>query len=304
MRDLDRRKARRSGRVAQSEDGTTHLRLDTAGVRPHVSLVFRADSVRPRRGAAESTWTGPLPYAEVARLLGDCSLARIVADAEDVPLSVSRRVRTVPMGLWRLLVLRDGGCIVEGCDAPPGWCQVAHLDDPYAAGGTLSPDTAGLLCTAGPNHHATFDDGDFEVVWTDGRPTVDLGRGRTPNAPGTRRPSVLAREPRATYRVVLADRRITTGGSDPPCAGAPPPPDHPGGRAPPASLARTAGSSGGRSAGSGVQGLGFGADNRNRAPWTRGDPRLRHREPRRCSLVPQDRHDPYASRSRWWRGWS
>lgn len=149
MDDLERKKARRSGRVVQTETGTTLLRLETAGyegelvhtvvdafrthdaagehrtaeqrthdalvaafetalrtgaastqhgVRPHVALVVRPDSVRPRAGAARTTWTGPLPHAEVARLLGDCSLARIVTDAADVPLSVSRQVRTVPMG--------------------------------------------------------------------------------------------------------------------------------------------------------------------------------------------------------------
>lgn len=223
MADLNRHKARRSARVAQTPDGTTHLSLDTAGyhgellhtvidafrtpdtpgqhrtaeqrthdavmaafetalrtgtaatqhgVRPHVSLVFRAESVRSRTGTVDTNWTGPLPYAEVARLLGDCSLARIVTDATEAPLSVSTQVRTVPMGLWRLLVLRDGGCIAQGCDAPAGWCQVAHLDDWFADGGKLAPDTAGLLCTAGNNHHAMFDRGDLQVTWTDGRPAV------------------------------------------------------------------------------------------------------------------------------------
>lgn len=268
MADLDRKKARRSGQVTQTETGTTLLRLETAGyegelvhtvvdafrtpdatgehrtaeqrthdavvaafetalragaastqhgVRPHVALTFRADSIRPGDGAAETTWSGPLPYAEVARLLGDCSLTRIVADLDDVPLSVSRQVRTVPMGLWRLLVHRDGGCIVVGCDAPAGWCQVAHLGDWYVAGGRLAPDTAGLLCTAGSNHHAHFDNGDHPVVWNGGRPTVNFGarRGAT-QASGTDEPlgtdgssgtdgptsqgGLFAREDRGHYR--------------------------------------------------------------------------------------------------------
>jgi hypothetical protein len=147
------------------------------GVRPHVSLVVPAEAVRPRDGVVETTWTGPLPYGEVARLLADCSLARIVADAKGTPVSVTRQVRTVPMGLWRLLVVRDGGCIWEGCDAPAGWCQVAHLEDTFVDGGMLSPNTAGLLCTAGPNHHARYDHGDYRVVWFDGHPQVVHGDG-------------------------------------------------------------------------------------------------------------------------------
>ncbi len=246
MEDLDRKKARRSGRVAQGADGTTHLALDTAGyagelvhtvvdafrtpdgpgqhrtaeqrthdavmaafetalragtastqhgVRPHVALVVRAESIRPRTGAAGTNWTGPLPYAEVARLLGDCSLTRIVADATDAPLSVSGQVRTVPMGLWRLLVVRDGGCIMEGCDAPPGWCQVAHLDEWFVDGGKLSPDTAGLLCTAGNNRHAMFDRGALEVSWVEGRPVVATSSRQPDDRPSPIRPSLTRPSP-------------------------------------------------------------------------------------------------------------
>ena len=229
MADLESKKARRSGRLAQSEHGTTHLVLDTAGyagelvhtvvdafrqpdaagehrtaeqrthdaiitafevalgagkaptrggVRPHVSLVFRAESVQPRDGAADTVWTGQLPYGEVARLLGDCSLSRLVADANDVPLRVSKKVRTVPAGLQTHCEVRDGGCIWDGCHAPPSWCEMAHLGQPYADGGKLAPDTAGLLCGGGANHHARFDQGDYQVIWIDGRPKVLAGDGR------------------------------------------------------------------------------------------------------------------------------
>lgn len=223
MADLERKKARRSGRVTQTQDGRTLLQLESAGydgelvhtvvdafrtpdgaghhrsaeqrthdaiiaafetalragaastqhgVRPQVAVVVRAESIDAGEGAAGTRWSGPLPYDELARIMGDCALTRIVADAADTPMSVSRQVRTVPAGLWQGLVLRDGGCIWEDCDAPPGWCQVAHLETPYRDFGRLSPDTAGLLCTAGPNHHAIFDNGPYEVRWVDGRPQV------------------------------------------------------------------------------------------------------------------------------------
>lgn len=232
--DLDRRKARRSGRVCQTEDGSTLLRLQTAGyagelvhtvvdafrtqdaagqhrtaeqrthdailaafevalrsgdastqhgVRPHVALVVPAEALRDGRGAAEADWTGPLPYREVAALLGDCSLTRLIADARGIPLSVSRRVRTVPAALWQYVSVRDRTCIVEGCDAPAAWCQVAHLDTPYRDDGRLSPETAGLLCTAGTNHHAIFDNGGGTVTWVDGRPVVRLAAGRRTEPP-------------------------------------------------------------------------------------------------------------------------
>src|SRR5690606_31683696 len=148
------------------------------GVRPQVAVTVPAASIRDHDGAAATRWTGPLPYAEVARLLGDCTLTRIVADATGVPLSVSKKVRTVPAGLWTLLVARDRGCIVEGCDAPAGWCQVAHLATPYAHHGRLTPDTAGLLCASGANHHRAYDTHGWTPTWHHGRPTVTI-----PNTP-------------------------------------------------------------------------------------------------------------------------
>ena len=103
-------------------------------------------------------------------------------------MSVTRKVRTVPAGLWQILRVRDGGCIVAGCDAPAGWCQVAHLGTPYRDDGKLTPDSAGLLCTGGVNHHATFDAGAGSVTWQGGRPVVHLtgetGRRRHRGPPG------------------------------------------------------------------------------------------------------------------------
>lgn len=162
------------------------------GVRPHVALVVPAEAVRDGHGAVETDWTGPLPYREVARLLGDCTLTRLVADARGIPLSVSSRVRTVPAGLWQLLRVRDVTCIVDECDAPAAWCQVAHLGTPYHQDGRLSPDTAGLLCTSGGNHHALFDDSHGTVSWQDGRPVVRFTRGRTPDPAATSGPDEAA----------------------------------------------------------------------------------------------------------------
>jgi hypothetical protein len=288
--DLERKKARRSGRVAQTEDGTTLLRLETAGyagelvhtvvdafrtqdavgehrtaeqrthdailtafevalrsgrasrqhgVRPQVAVVVPAEAVREGRGTAETRWSGPLPYREVASVLGDCFLTRLVADARGVPVSVSRRVRTVPAGLWQLLCVRDRGCIVDGCDAPAGWCEVAHLATPYRDDGRLTPGTAGLLCTAGPKHHAVYDNGGGIVEWVDGRPVVRLTAGRrsrpptppaarstthdaAPAPPSGPRPSTadvtrptrparqprFARETRGTYDAVRASAQV------------------------------------------------------------------------------------------------
>jgi hypothetical protein len=136
---------------------------------PADQLLGQDERARLRAGNGLTTFTGPLPLADLDRLIGDSHVAALLADRDGLPLAVTRQVRTVPVGLWRLLVARDRGCITAGCDARPGWCQVAHLADPYRKRGKLAPNTAGLLCH---RHHTAFDNGRLTLTWTDGRPVV------------------------------------------------------------------------------------------------------------------------------------
>lgn len=145
---------------------------------PAERLLGPGELRRLRRGVGTETFTGPLPLGELTRLLGDSHVAGLLADASGLPLAVTEQKRAVPLGLWRLLLARDGGCIREGCDAPPGWCEVAHLRLWQADGGLLCPDSAGLACI---RHHRAFDAGQLAVSWVDGRPVM-----HTPGRPGER----------------------------------------------------------------------------------------------------------------------
>lgn len=131
------------------------------GVRPHVEIVVRYEDLLRGAGVAELGFTGPITIDQVHRLLADCTLSRVVVGPDSMPLEVSRKVRTVPAALWTALKLRDGGCAWHGCDAPPGWCEVAHAFTPWHAGGKLSLDTAVLLCK---RHHRQFDSGGWTVT--------------------------------------------------------------------------------------------------------------------------------------------
>jgi len=73
---------------------------------------------------------------------------------------VISQVRTVPVGLWRALLVRDGGCTWPGCDAPAAWCDVAHGQTPFAENGRLMPANAALLCRS---HHRRFDLGPWTI---------------------------------------------------------------------------------------------------------------------------------------------
>ncbi|MFP4148506.1 MAG: DUF222 domain-containing protein [Nitriliruptoraceae bacterium] len=131
------------------------------GIRPQVLVTVTTDQIElgpdgiANLGSGEASTLGRLRH-----LLDDCSWARVVLGPDGAPLEASESVRTVPHGLWRALLARDQGCTWPGCDAPANWCDVAHGNEPFAAGGRLSPDNAALLCR---RHHRRFDHGDLRI---------------------------------------------------------------------------------------------------------------------------------------------
>lgn len=131
------------------------------GQRPHVQVLLPWETLVTQSGVAELGYTGPVSFDELRPLLSDAVIGRVVLDGDGVPIEVSKQVRTVPAGLWRALVARDGGCTWEGCDAPAGWCEAAHGDVPYRLEGRLRLDNAALLCG---RHHRRFDAGGWTMV--------------------------------------------------------------------------------------------------------------------------------------------
>ena len=168
------------------------------GVRPHVIVVIDAEQLAACRSGvsvADARFAGsgqPVTSQEFGSLLADCDVTRLVLDAPGTPIEASESVRTVPVGLWRSLLVRDGGCSWEGCDAPASWCDVAHGHTAFAADGRLSPDNAALLCR---RHHRRFDRGGHRIVIegrsvsyvpidASGAGALDGGRS-SPGAPGS-----------------------------------------------------------------------------------------------------------------------
>jgi len=150
------------------------------GIRPHLMITVSAETLAAGEGSAEGAWTGPLPYGEVRHLLADAGIARILVDARGLPLEASEEVRTVPVGLYRFLLVRDGGCIADGCDAPAAWCDVMHLTKPYRGQGRLGPTNAALGCR---RHHRAYDHHGWQETWEDGRPVMRPPPRRTQAGP-------------------------------------------------------------------------------------------------------------------------
>jgi HNH endonuclease len=79
----------------------------------------------------------------------------VVTKGRSEVLDVGRTTRTIPPALWRALVVRDGGCVVEGCDRPVGWCEVHH-QVPWSQGGPTNLENCELRCW---RHHRAVHEG-------------------------------------------------------------------------------------------------------------------------------------------------
>jgi len=88
---------------------------------------------------------GYVSPSTLERIACDCSISRVITRGKSQPLDVGRSTRVVPRALWDALVVRDGGCTADGCDRPPGWCDVHH-EIPWYLGGETNLDNCKLKC--------------------------------------------------------------------------------------------------------------------------------------------------------------
>jgi len=121
----------------------------TAGEPPHVTVTIDWDALRTGLGAAVLDYGQLISAGDARRLACDCKLIPVVLASDSEPLDVGRAMRTVPLGIRRALIARDGGCSFPGCDRPPGLCA-AHHTRHWIDLGETSVANCCLLC---PAHH-------------------------------------------------------------------------------------------------------------------------------------------------------
>lgn len=93
----------------------------------------------------------PWPASEVARVLCDCRLSRVVMGADSVPLDLGRTHRLFTGAQRRAATVRDGGCGWPSCPAAARWCELHHIRWWDRDGGASDLENAVLLCTY--HHH-------------------------------------------------------------------------------------------------------------------------------------------------------
>ena len=98
------------------------------------------------RSGAGSTITGQLLGMEtIRRIACDAMIIPVVLGTGSEVLDVGRARRLFTPGLLRALWLRDRGCTIPGCTAPPFWADAHHLIH-WVDGGVTSLLNGALLC--------------------------------------------------------------------------------------------------------------------------------------------------------------
>lgn len=121
----------------------------TGGEPPHVTVTIDWDALRTALGAGMLDYGQLISAGDARRISCDCKIIPVVLGGESEPLDVGRAMRTVPLGIRRALVARDGGCAFPGCDRPPGICAAHHVRHWIDLGETKVENCC-LLC---PMHH-------------------------------------------------------------------------------------------------------------------------------------------------------
>ena len=133
----------------------TDLPPESHGARTRVAVTVPLDVLTGALDADALTEDGlSLSAAAVRRLACDCDLVPVTLGAEGEVLDVGRQTRVVPVGLWRALVVRDGGCTFPGCSRPPVMCHAHHVV-PWAEGGDTALGNLAMLC--GVHHRLVHD---------------------------------------------------------------------------------------------------------------------------------------------------
>lgn len=140
----------RAGSLAEAED--------VFGKRqPGVRMVVVRDAVGPRDPFGRLLATGNLedrgdavPGSIIERALCTTGKVEVIVDSCGNPLDLGREQRLFSTRQRLALAVRDGGCLIPGCDAPPSYCEAHHIDHWWEDNGRTDIDRGVLLCR---HHH-------------------------------------------------------------------------------------------------------------------------------------------------------
>jgi len=111
-----------------------------------VFVTMNLDDLKDGCGSGTVLGNGTLLAPEtVRRIACDAAVIPVVLGGQGEVLELGRKRRLFTPGQLAALWLRDGGCTIPGCNAPPWWCDGHHVIH-WANGGATDLSNAALLC--------------------------------------------------------------------------------------------------------------------------------------------------------------
>lgn len=168
-----------------ARESLAHDHGQLAGTSVTMSVIMTLESLLTGLGVAHIEGIDePISASTARRLASDAMIIPIVLGGDSQPLDVGIGRRLFTEAQRRALAVRDGGCIWNGCTAPPGWCEVAHVTG-WALGGKTDLANGALMCAF---HHRRFDNDAWELEGREGVfwliPPAWVDASRTPRRAG------------------------------------------------------------------------------------------------------------------------
>ncbi|MBD3942121.1 DUF222 domain-containing protein [Microbacterium sp. NEAU-LLC] len=139
------------------------------GAAPTLVVQVREDDLSAGRGWAHLPgYDEPISIGVARQVACAGVVERVVLGEGGRIVSLTTLDRVFSHHQRRAITLRDGGCVIPGCDVPPQWCEIHHVQE-HSRGGPTHTDNGVLLCWF---HHRTIETGGWQIRMVDGTPHV------------------------------------------------------------------------------------------------------------------------------------
>ncbi|WP_243064273.1 HNH endonuclease signature motif containing protein [Humibacter sp. RRB41] len=139
------------------------------GASPTVLISVAAEELEAGTGAG---WIdgvqNPVSIDTVKRFICTGGIQKVLFDCNGKIIALSSPDRIFTPQQRRAITVRDGGCVIPGCQIPAGWCEIHHVIE-HSRSGPTHTDNGVLLCWF---HHHTIDTSGWQVHMVDGVPYI------------------------------------------------------------------------------------------------------------------------------------
>ncbi len=140
---------------------------DNGGLPPQLNVTVDFDALAQDLAVGQLDTGALLSPSATRRLACQAQILPVMLDGRGVPIDIGRARRQYTGAARTAVVLRDGGCAFPGCDRPPRWTEIHHIQY-WAQGGRTDRDNGVALCS---HHHRLIHRAEWTIqIGTDRRP--------------------------------------------------------------------------------------------------------------------------------------